>query len=110
MSVKMSGVDSLLQWIRGESEALDLDPAPKLLGGVPMRIASNADQRAFYTEIKEVLATQQVNCFAGIRFTPEFENAANRGIAPLYLYRPKHEACKDFEPIVQVLIKQFQVY
>jgi chromosome partitioning protein len=108
MSVKMSGVDSLLQWIRGESEALDLDPVPKLLGGVPMRVASNADQRVFYAEIKEVLASQEVNCFPGVRFTSEFENAANRGVAPLYLYRPKHDACKDFEPVVQALIEQFQ--
>lgn len=108
MSVKLAGIDTLLQWIRGESEALDLAPAPEILGGVPMRVASNADQRAFYGEINQVLARQDIHCFGGIRFTPEFENAANRGTAPLYLYRPKHEACKDFEPIVKMLLQQLQ--
>jgi len=106
MSVKLSGVDSLLQWIRRESESLNLDPMPCLLGGVPMRVTTKADQQAFYSEIKDVLADQEVNCFPGIRYSVEFENAANRGRASLYQYRPGNDACKDFEPVVQVLIQQ----
>lgn len=105
MSVKLSGVDSLLQWIRAEAESLDLDPMPCLLGGVPMRVANNSDQQAFYSEIADVLQNQKVNCFPGIRYSAEFENAANRGRAPLYLYRPGHDACKDFEPVVKVLVQ-----
>lgn len=105
MSVKMSGVDFLLQWIRTESEALDLDPMPTLLGGVPMRVASNSDQQAFYAETAAALAAQDVFCFPGIRYSAEFENAANRGRAPLYIHRPRHVACKDFEPIVKPLQK-----
>lgn len=105
MSVKMSGVDFLLQWIRAEAEALDLDPSPTLLGGVPMRVASNSDQQAFYTETKAALASQDIFCFPGIRYSAEFENAANRGRAPLYVYRPRHEACHDFDPIIKPLQK-----
>jgi chromosome partitioning protein len=108
MSVKLSGVDSLLKWIRMESDALDLDPVPTLLGGVPMRVATNADQKAFQEEITEVLAQQAVPCFPGIRFSIEFENASNRGMAPLDLYRPKHPACKDFQPIIDTLTREFQ--
>ena len=108
MSVKMSGVDSLLQWIRGEAESLDLDPTPYFLGGIPMRVASNADQQAFYSDIKEVLTEQDIPCFPGIRYSAEFENASNRGRAPLHLYRPGHNACQDFEPIVQALLQQFR--
>jgi len=108
MSVKLGGVDSLLQWIRGEAESLDLDPMPCFLGGVPMRVANNSDQQAFYSEISSVLAAQGVNCFPGIRYSAEFENAANRGRAPLYLYRRGHDACKDFEPIVKSLLQHLR--
>lgn len=108
MSIKMSGVDFLLQWIRGEADALDLNPPPQLLGGVPMKVASNADQQVFYSEIREVLAEQEVYCFQGIRYSAEFENASNRGRAALYQYRPGHTACKDFEPVVEALIKQLR--
>jgi len=108
MSVKLGGVDFLLQWIRGEAESLDLDPVPYLLGGVPMRVANNSDQQAFYAEIRTVLAAQAVDCFPGIRYSAEFENAANRGRAPLYLYRRGHNACKDFEPIVKSLLQHLQ--
>jgi chromosome partitioning protein len=103
MSVKLTGIDSLLQWIRLESESLDLDPMPDLLGGIPMRVANNADQKAFYSEISAVLADQEIPCFSGIRYSSEFENASNRGRAPLFIHRPGHAACKDFEPIVQAL-------
>jgi chromosome partitioning protein len=106
MSVKLAGVDSLLQWIRSESEALELDPMPNFLGGIPMRVANNADQKAFYEEISAVLAHQNIHCFSGIRFSAEFENAANRGRAPLYLHRPSHGACKDFEPVVNAIIAE----
>jgi chromosome partitioning protein len=109
MSIKLSGIDSLLNWIRMESEALDLDPLPTLLGGVPMRVATNADQQAFVREIAEVLAAQSVPCFPAVRYSPEFENAANRGMAPLYLYRPKHPACSDFDPIVAELTREFKI-
>ncbi|MBD1847910.1 ParA family protein [Cyanobacteria bacterium FACHB-63] len=105
MSIKLSGIDFLLQWIRAESEALDLDPMPTLLGGVPMRVATNSDQQAFYAEIDSVLASQNISCFPGIRYSAEFENAANRGRAPLYVYRPRNPACKDFEPIIKPLQK-----
>lgn len=108
MSVKLGGVDSLLQWIRGEAESLDLEPMPDILGAVPMRIANNSDQQAFYSEISAVLAAQEVNCFPGIRYSAEFENASNRGRAPLYLYRSGHGACKDFEPVVQSLLQQLR--
>jgi chromosome partitioning protein len=108
MSIKLSGVDSLLKWIRMESDALDLNPAPVMLGGVPMRVATSADQQAFGQEISDVLGEQSVHCFPGVRFSTEFENASNRGIAPLYLYRPKHPACKDFDPIVTEITRLFQ--
>lgn len=107
MSVKMSGVSSLLEWIRVEAESLDLDPPPQILGGVPMRVTNKADQQAFYSEVSTVLAAQEVPCFPGIRYSTEFENASNRGRAPLYLYRPGHSACQDFEPIVQAILKEF---
>lgn len=105
MSVKMTGVDFLLRWIRTEAESLDLDPMPQFLGGVPMKVENSADQQAFASEITEVLAGQDVPCFPGIRHSREFENAANRGRAPLFLYRPANKACRDFEPIVQALLK-----
>jgi chromosome partitioning protein len=106
MSVKMTGVDSLLQWIGNVEEDLNLVPVPKLLGCVPMKIASNADQKAFAASIAEVLESQGVPCFPGVRYSAEFENAANRGQAPLYCYRPGHEACKDFEPIADLLVQE----
>jgi chromosome partitioning protein len=109
MSIKLSGIDSLLKWIRMETEALDLNPPPTLLGGVPMRVATSADQQAFGQEIADVLGGQSVPCFPGVRFSSEFENASNRGMAPLYLYRPKHPACQDFQPIVDELTRSFQV-
>jgi chromosome partitioning protein len=100
MSIKMAGVDSLLQTVRGEIEELDLNPAPEILGGVPMKVAKNADQQAFALEIASVFAEQDVYCFPPVRENKYFENAANRGVAPLYLYRPGDKACQDFEPIV----------
>lgn len=103
MSIKMAGIDSLFQMIRSETEELSLNPAPQILGGVPMKVARNADQQAFATEIKAIFADQGVHCFPAIRENKHFENAANRGIAPLYLYRPGNEACKDFEPIVETI-------
>ena len=109
MSIKLSGIDSLLKWIRMETDALDLDPPPTLLGGVPMRVATSADQQAFGQEIADVLDGQSVPCFPGVRFSTEFENASNRGMAPLYLYRPKHPACQDFQLIVDELTRSFQV-
>jgi chromosome partitioning protein len=109
MSIKLSGIDSLLKWIRMETDALDLNPPPTLLGGVPMRVATSADQQAFGQEIADVLDGQSVPCFPSVRFSSEFENASNRGMAPLYLYRPKHPACQDFQPIVDELTRSFQV-
>ncbi|AFY92773.1 ParA family protein [Chamaesiphon minutus] len=109
MSIKLSGIDSLLKWIRMETEALDLTPPPTLIGGVPMRVATSADQQAFGQEIADVLDGQSVPCFPSVRFSSEFENASNRGMAPLYLYRPKHPACQDFQPIVDELTRSFQV-
>lgn len=103
MSIKMSGIDSLLQMIRSESEELNLIPQPQILGGVPMKVAKNADQQMFAAEIKDIFAEQDVHCFPAIRENKHFENAANRGIAPLYIYRPGNEACKDFEPIVDAI-------
>jgi chromosome partitioning protein len=108
MSVKLTGIDSLLQWIRVEAESLDLDPMPELLGGIPMRVANNADQKAFYSEISAVLEEQKIPCFSGIRYSSEFENASNRGRAPLFIHRPGHAACKDFDPIVQALCDAIQ--
>lgn len=105
MSIKLSGVDALLQWIRNAEEALDLEP-PAILGGVPMRVASNADQQAFKAAISDLLTAQDIHCFEGVRYSAEFENAANRGIAPLYQYRPTHPACQDFEPIVEAIIRE----
>lgn len=106
MSIKLSGIDALLQWIRNAEDALDLEPTPKLIGGVPMRVASNADQQAFKAAIADLLAAQEIPCFEGVRYSAEFENAANRGVAPLYQYRPAHPACQDFEPIVEALIQE----
>lgn len=100
MSIKMAGIDSLLQMIRSETEELSLNPAPQILGGVPMKVAKNADQKTFAAEIKDIFADQGVHCFPPVRENKYFENAANRGVAPLYIYRPGNEACKDFEPIV----------
>lgn len=108
MSVKLTGIDSLLQWIRVEAESLDLDPMPELLGGIPMRVANNADQKAFYSEISAVLEDQKIPCFSGIRYSSEFENASNRGRAPLFIHRPGHAACKDFDPIIQALCDAIQ--
>ena len=105
MSVKLAGIDPLLQWLRNESDALDLNPPPQVLGGVPMRVGKNADQRAFYSEIGDVLNAQNIYCFPGIRYSAEFENASNRGMAPLFEYRPKNPACKDFSPITQSVLK-----
>jgi chromosome partitioning protein len=103
MSVKMTGVNSLLQWIRNETENLDLDPAPSILGAVPMKVEKSADQVGFGNEIREVLDLQNVHCFPKVRFSREFENASNRGMAPLYVYRPNNPACEDFDPIVTAL-------
>lgn len=108
MSVKMTGLDALLQWIRIESDALDLEPVPSILGGVPMKVAGNADQKAFYSEIEDVLEEQNIKCYQGVRFSAEFENASNRGIAPLQIYRPKHPASKDFEVIVKDIVKVYK--
>jgi chromosome partitioning protein len=103
MSVKMTGVNSLLQWARAESENLDLDPAPTILGAVPMRVEKSADQTGFSLEIQDVLKQQNVHCFPKVRFSREFENASNRGIAPLYVYRPNNSACKDFDPMITAI-------
>ncbi|PZD70470.1 Chromosome partitioning protein ParA [Acaryochloris thomasi RCC1774] len=108
MSAKLGGIDPLLQWIRNEAEALDLEPPPEIIGGVPMKVASNADQKAFYQEISDVLSAQDIRCFNGIRYSSEFENASNRGIAPLSLYRPKHPANKDFEPLTKVVLDLYK--
>ena len=108
MSVKLAGIDPLLQWIRNEADALDLDPPPTLLGGIPMRVAGNADQQAFAKEIGEVFNNEEVHCFQGIRYSSEFENASNRGIAPLRLYRPKHPANRDFEPLVNRILELYK--
>lgn len=108
MSVKLAGIDPLLQWLRNESDALDLTPPPQVLGGVPMRVGKNADQRAFHSEIGDVLDAQDIHCFPGIRYSAEFENASNRGIAPLYEYRPKNPASKDFEPIIKTILQYYK--
>jgi chromosome partitioning protein len=103
MSVKISGVNSLLQMIRSEIEELNLNPPPQILGSVPMKVEKSADQHSFVGEINDVFGDQKVHCFPPIRHNRHFENAANRGIAPLYIYRPGEPACKDFEPIVDAI-------
>jgi chromosome partitioning protein len=107
MSVKMVGVDSLLQWINNTQEDLGLSPVPKLLGCVPMRVEDNADQRSYAESIASALEGMGIHCFPKVRYSAEFQNAANRGIAPLYRYRPGHKACNDFEPIVEALAQEF---
>ncbi len=69
-----------------------------------MKVAKNADQQAFASEIASVFAEQDVYCFPPVRENKYFENAANRGVAPLYLYRPGDKACQDFEPIVSAVM------
>ncbi len=103
MSIKMAGVNLLIQNIRVHIEELGLDPPPQFLGGVPMMVAKNADQQLFSAEIEEVLGEQGIPCFPMIRENKHYENAANRGVAPLYLYRPGSDASKDFEPIVKAI-------
>jgi len=105
MSIKLSGVDSLINMIRVESEELALDPQPQIIGGVPMKVAKNADQQLFAGEIKEIFAEQDIYCFPPIRENKHFENAANRGMAPLFIYRPGEAASKDFDPIVEKIYK-----
>ncbi|MBD2024609.1 ParA family protein [Leptolyngbya sp. FACHB-711] len=107
MSVKAAGLDSLLIWLRDAEQSLDLEPAPKILGGVPMKVATNADQKYYASTIAPVLEQQGIPCFTGVRESKEFENAANRGVAPLIRYRPGHAANGDFAPIVSTLIQEF---
>jgi chromosome partitioning protein len=49
-----------------------------------------------------MLSQLNIPYFAPIRFSSEFKNASAVGL-PLHLYRPKHPACDDFNPIVKVL-------
>ena len=98
-SKSLSGTDALLTWYRVNCRKLRLKPTPAILGVVPAQYnKEEAQQRGLMETLPEALEQQSVKCYPPIRYTPEFKNAAMQGI-PLQLYRPKHRAIQDFEPI-----------
>lgn len=91
-----SGCDALLTWYRVTCRQLRLQPAPPILGIVPVRYdSSEAIQRDYYAMLPQMLQPQGIKCYSSIRYSREFINASEHGV-PLQIYRPNHKACSDF--------------
>jgi len=97
------GAGKLLEWFYHSFRRLRLKPEPRILGILP----NQYDRRlAIHRNILEQLTPQlkqlNIHGFPPIRFSSEFKNASAQGL-PLHLYRPRHPACQDFNPIVASL-------
>ncbi len=98
-SKSLSGIDALLTWYRVNCRRLRLKPAPTILGVVPTQYNKDeAQQRGLMETLPDALTQQSINCYAPVRYTPEFKNAAMLGV-PLQIHRPRHRAIQDIEPI-----------
>jgi chromosome partitioning protein len=97
------GASKLLEWLYEKFRTLRLNPRPKILGFVPNQYdKSIAIHRSLLEQLVPMLSQLNIPYFDPIRFSSEFKNASAVGL-PLHLYRPKHPACDDFNPIVKVL-------
>ncbi len=98
------GASGLLKWLYEKFEGLRLEPTPEIIGVVPNQYEKNyAIHRNLLEQINPMLEKLNITCFQPIRFSTEFKNASAFSV-PLHIYRPKHPACKDFEPILQAIL------
>lgn len=94
------GAGKLLEWLYYTERRLRLKPEPQIIGFIPSQYDRTiAIHRNILTQLVPQLSKLKIHCFKPIRFSTEFKNASSKGL-PLHLYRPKHPACADFEPIV----------
>jgi len=107
MSVKAAGADQLRLSILGLVEDLGLNPQPEILGVVPMKVQKNiSDENYYLEETPKAWANQGIKCFPGIRYSQYFASGANRGEAPISIFRPSSPAVKDFKPIIDEIYKR----
>lgn len=100
------GAAGLTSWFYNRIGALGLSPEPEILGFVPFRVNSRIGAHAeIAAQLPEVLASFEIpiHCFSKVRDSNEFLNASKIGV-PLHVYRPKHPAISDFNPIAARLI------
>ena len=98
------GASKLLEWLYSKFSSLRLKPRPKIVGVVPNQYDQRlAIHRSLLEQIAPMLSQLEIQCFEPIRFSSEFKNASAVGL-PLHLYRPRHSACQDFEPILKTLL------
>lgn len=100
------GASKLFEWLYNKFSSLRLKPRPKIIGVVPNQYDQRlAIHRSLLEQLVPMLSQLGIHCFEPIRFSSEFKNASAVGL-PLHLYRPRHSACKDFKPIVKVLLTE----
>ncbi len=102
------GASKLLEWLYERFRALRLKPQPKIIGILPNQYdAKRSIHRNLLEELKPLLTQLKIPCFEPIRFSTEFPNASAVGL-PINLYRSKHPAGKDFNFVVNELIKELK--
>ena len=100
----IQGSAKLLEWLYLQKKQLRLRPEPQLLGFVPNQYENRrAAQRQILESLPKKLAQMNIHCFPPIRSSAEFVNASAAGL-PLQIYRPGHQAVKDFKSISESLI------
>lgn len=97
------GASKLLEWLYDIFTLLRLKPEPKILGIVPNQYdARIAIHRNILEQLLPLSERIGIDCFPPIRFSSEFKNASAMG-CPLHIYRPRHLACRDFSPLLEVI-------
>lgn len=99
----ITGSAELVEWCISTADELALDPRPPILGFVPsMYDASIAMHRQYLAQLPEIAERLRLKLYPQIRSSSEFKNASAHGLS-LHEYRPKHPACRDFNPLVDDL-------
>lgn len=110
-----------LEWYYSKIDDLRLKPEPKIMGFVPTRVdlyevgthrdilgldkKGNLRKDIDTSDTLPALIEQMgIQCFPYIRESNYYIKACGAGL-PIHLYRPGSNAAKDFDPIVNALVK-----
>jgi chromosome partitioning protein len=116
----VEGFTGFIRWYNQQIKNLRLQPKPEFIGFIPIRVRLDMAMHRNILGIdskgnpqKEITSAETlpgviqgmgIHCFPFVRETSYYVNASFHRL-PVGLYRPKIDAARDFDPVVDAVIK-----